>query len=80
VTPELHSWHAPFSSPCLGHKPKARVAIIEEGIIFKCIYACVLSQWKIIFKITCVLCEFIPLEYEEMKYSLNLYNLLLHFI
>jgi hypothetical protein len=37
--------------------------IRERGIVWKCIY--VLFEWKMIEKLSCVSCEFIPLEYEE---------------
>jgi hypothetical protein len=34
-------------------------------LVWKCICTCVLSQWKMVEKPSCVLCEFILLEYEE---------------
>jgi hypothetical protein len=37
--------------------------IKEEGIIWKC--TCMLFQWKVVEKLSCVLREFILLEYEE---------------
>jgi hypothetical protein len=37
----------------------------EEGVVWKCICTCALFQWKMVEEPSCVLCEFIPLKYEE---------------
>jgi hypothetical protein len=37
----------------------------DVTIVWICICTCVLSQWKMVEELSCVLCEFILLEYEE---------------
>ncbi len=52
----------------------------KQGVVWKCICTCALSQWKMVEELSCVLCEFILLKYEERQYSLNLHHVFLHFM
>jgi len=54
--------------------------IREEGVVWKCICTCLLSQWKMVEKPSCVLCEFILLKNEKDNIVLSLHNVLLHFL
>ncbi len=42
-----------------------------EGVVWKCIYICVLFQWQMVEEPSCALCEFILLKYEERYYNFS---------